>query len=139
MPAKRKAFIVVILGDRTGEGFDETTLPSLVALIDSASPDHHQVLTPRGVAAFFVASPAAAQRADQLVVAAEQLRSSGSRFESLGIGISSGEMVADFSSFGRLRSAHLGTVANEASRLVSSAPDAYLPSLTSIRHAHRHA
>ena len=138
MPAKRKAFIVVILGDRTGEGFDETTLPPLVALIESASPDYRQVLTPRGVAAFFIASSAAAQRAGHLVVAAEHLRSSDSRFETLGIGISSGEMIADFSWFGRLRSVPLGTVANEASRLVSSAPDAYLPSLTSIRHAHRY-
>jgi class 3 adenylate cyclase len=139
MPAKRKTFIVVILGDRTGEGFDETTLPPLVALIASAWPDYREVIVPRGVAAFFIASAGAAQRADQLVTAAEQLRTSDSRFESLGIGISSGEMVADFTWFGRLRSAPLGTVANEASRLVSSAPDAYLSSLTSIRHAHRYA
>jgi len=139
MPAKRKAFIVVILGDRTGEGFDEITLPPLVALMDSSSPDYRQLLTPRGVAAFFVASTAAAQRADELVAAAEQLRSSDSRFESLGIGISSGDMIADFSWFGRLRSPPLGTVANEASRLASSAPDAYFSSLTSIRDAYRHA
>jgi class 3 adenylate cyclase len=139
MPAKRKAFIVVILGDRTGEGLDESTLPPLVALIDSSSPDYRKLLTPRGIAAFFVASAAAAQRADELVAAAEQLRSSNSRFAGLGIGISSGDMVADFSWFGRVRSAPLGAVANEASRLASSAPNAYFPSLTSIRDAYRHA
>jgi class 3 adenylate cyclase len=139
MPAKRTAFIVVMLGDRSGEGFDETTLPPLVDLMDSASPDYRQLLSPRGVAGYFVASSAAVERADQLIAAAEQLRQSSTRFETLGIGISSGEMIADFSWFGRLRSAPLGTVANEASRLVSSAPEAYLSSLTSIRHAHRHA
>jgi hypothetical protein len=52
MPAKRKAFIVVSLGDRTGEGFDETTLPPLVALINSASPDYCEVPTPQGAPPF---------------------------------------------------------------------------------------
>ncbi|MDQ2867362.1 MAG: hypothetical protein M3R59_02965 [Verrucomicrobiota bacterium] len=139
MSAKRKAFIVVILGDRGGEGFEESTLLALVALADSASPDYRQLLTPRGVAAFFVASSAAAQRANRLVAAAEQLRAGGSGFEGLGIGISSGEMIADFSWLGRVRSTPLGAVANDASRLVSSAPDAYLPSLISIRDAYRYA
>ena len=44
-----------------------------------------------------------------------------------------------FTWLGRLRSAPFGIVANEASRLVSAAPDAYLSSLTSIRDAYRHA
>jgi class 3 adenylate cyclase len=139
MPAKRKAFIVVMLGDRTGEGFDETSLPPLVHLIDSASPDYRQLLAPRGVAGYFVASSTAAERADRVVAAAERLRQSDTRFETLGIGINAGEMIADFTWFGRLRSAPVGVVANEASRLVSSAPDAYLSSLTSIRDAYRHA
>jgi class 3 adenylate cyclase len=139
MSAKRKAFIVVMLGDRTGDGFDETSLPPLVDLIDSASPNFRQLLVPRGVAGYFVASAAAAERADRVVAAAEQLRQPGTPFERLGIGISAGEMIADFTWFGRLRSAPLGTVANEASRLVSSAPDAYVSSLTSIRDAYRHA
>jgi class 3 adenylate cyclase len=137
MPAKRKAFIVV--GDRTEEGFDEASLPPLVDLIDSASFDYRQLLVPRGVAGYFLASSGAAQRADRVVAAAEQLRQSATRFESLGIGISAGEMIADFTWPGRLRSAPLGIVANEASRLVSSAPDAYLSSLMSIKDAYRHA
>jgi hypothetical protein len=139
MPAKRKAFIVVILGDCTGEGFDERSLPPLVALVDSASPDYRQLFLPRGVGAFFVASSAAAQRADQFVTAAEELRTSHPQFERLGIGISSGDMIAEFSWFGRVRSISLGTVANEASRLVSSTPDAYFSSLRSIRNAYRYA
>lgn len=49
------------------------TLPPLVALIDSSSPDYPQVLTQRGVAAFFVASIAAARISDELVAVAEQL------------------------------------------------------------------
>ena len=139
MSAKRKAFIVVILGDRTGEGLDETSLPPLVDLIDSASPDYRQLLVPRGVAGYFVASSAAARRADRVVAAAEQLRQSVARFENLGIGVSAGEMIADFTWFGRLRPAPLGVVVNEASRFVSSAPEAYLSSLTSIRDAYPHA
>ena len=139
MPAKRREFIVVILGDRTGEGFNERTLPPLIALVDSVSPDYREVFLPRGVGAFFVASSAAAQRADQLVAAAEELRTADPRFESLGIGISSGGMIAEFSRFGRVRSMPLGTVANQASRLAASAPDAYLSSLTSIRDAYRYA
>jgi class 3 adenylate cyclase len=136
MPAKRKAFIVVMLGDRAGEGFDETSLPPLVDLIDSASPDLRQLLIPRGVAGYFLASSAATHRADRVVAAAERLRQSDTRFETLGIGVSAGEMIADFTWFGRLRAAPLGVVANEASRLVSSAPDAYVSSLTSIRDAY---
>src|SRR5215468_546740 len=135
MPAKRTAFIVVILGDRSGQGFDEAALPPLVELMDSAAPDYRQLLSPRGVAGYFLASGAGAQRADRLVAAAEQLRQSATRFERLGIGISAGKMTADLTMFGRLRSAPLGTVANEASRLVSSASDAYLSSLTAIRDA----
>ena len=138
MPAKRKEFIVVMLGDRAGDGFGERTLPPLLALVDSVSPDYREVLPPRGIAAFFIASSVAAQKEDQLVTAAEQLRSSDSRFESLGIGISSGGMIADFSWFGRVRSMPLGTVANDASRLVTSAPEAYLSPLTSIRDAYRY-
>ncbi len=103
-----------MLGDRTGEGFDEASLPPLVDLIDSAYPDYRQLLVPKGVAGYFVASPAAAQRADRVVAAAEQLRQSATRFESLGIGISAGEMIADFTWFGRLRRVPLGVVANEA-------------------------
>jgi len=102
MAAKRTAFIVVMLGDRSGDGFDESTLPPLVELMDSAAPDYRQLLSPRGVAGYFLASSAAAQRADRVVAAAEQLRQSTTRFESLGIGISAGDMIADFTSFGRL-------------------------------------
>jgi class 3 adenylate cyclase len=139
MPAKRKAFIAVMLGDRTGAGFDEDSLAPLVDLVDSASPDYRQLLSPRGVAGYFLASSTAVERADRIVATADHLRRSDTRFENLGIGISAGEMIADFTWFGHLRAAPLGVVANEASRLVSSAPDAYLSSLTSIRDAYRQA
>src|SRR5438477_8730529 len=62
MPAKRKSFIVVMLGDRNGWGFDETTFPPLIALMDSASPDYRRLRVPRGVTAYFLASPAGARR-----------------------------------------------------------------------------
>ena len=43
MPAKWTSFIVVMLGDRKGWGFDETTFPPLIALMDSASPDYRRL------------------------------------------------------------------------------------------------
>ena len=104
MPAKRKSFIVVMLGDRNGWGFDETTFPPLIALMDSASPDYRRLRVPRGVTAYFLASPAGARRAERLVAQADELRTNDAHFESLGIGISAGEMLADFNWFGHLRS-----------------------------------
>jgi len=140
MPAKWTSFIVVMLGDRKGWGFDETTFPPLIALMDSASPDYRRLRVPRGVTAYFLASPAGARRAERLVARAAELRSNDAHFESLGIGISTGQMLADFNWFGHLRSEpRVGTVATEAARLVRSAPDAYLPLLKSILNAYRHA
>jgi hypothetical protein len=87
MPAKQKSCIVVIFGDRNGWGFDEITLPPLVALIDSASPDYRKLLASRGVAGYFLATAAAAQRAERVVAAADELRIKDRRFESLAIGV----------------------------------------------------
>jgi hypothetical protein len=88
MAAKHKAFIVLMFGDRTGDGFEETTLPALVAMIDSASPDYRQVFTAHGVAGFFLASAAAAESVESLIAEAEHLRTFDVRFASLGIGVS---------------------------------------------------
>jgi hypothetical protein len=139
MPVKWTLFIVVMLGDRNGWGFDETTFPPLIALMDSASPDYRRLMVPRGFTAYFLASPAGARRAERLVAQADELRTNDAHFKSLGIGISTGEMIADFTWFGRLRSEPLGTVATEAARLVRSAPDAYVSLLKSILDAYRHS
>src|SRR5260221_8428245 len=104
--------------------------------MDSACPDYRRLRIPRGVTAYFLASPASARRAERLVAQADELRTNDAHFQSLGIGISCGEMLADFTRFGRLRSEPLvGEAVSEAARLVNSAPDAYLSSLKSIRDA----
>ena len=42
MAARQKRFIVLMLADRNHWGFNEQTLPPLVALMDSASPDYRK-------------------------------------------------------------------------------------------------
>jgi hypothetical protein len=64
--------LVVMLGDRSGEGFNDTTFPPLVELMDSASPDYRQLLWSRGVAGYFLASP---QRRDAQIACLPQRRS----------------------------------------------------------------
>ena len=134
MPAKRKRFIVLMLTDRDNYGFDEHTLPPLVALMDSASPDGCRWLH-TGVIGYFITSRHSAACVQHVIEQAEQLRSADSRFESLGIGLAEGPMVADFTWLGRLKPSTfpLGTVANDASRS-AQVPDAYQQSLQSLLH-----
>jgi hypothetical protein len=42
MPTREKQFIVVMFVDRKGFGFNEHTLPPLVTLMDTVSPDYRQ-------------------------------------------------------------------------------------------------
>ena len=132
MPAKRKRFIVLMLTDRDNYGFDEHTLPPLVALMDSASPDGCRWLH-TGVIGYFVTSRHSSTRVQRVIEQAEQLRTADSRFASLGIGLAEGPMVADFTWLGRLKPDMfpLGTVANDASRS-AQLPDAYQQPLRSL-------
>ncbi len=127
-PATKTKSFVVLLSDRDGFGFDERTLPPLVALVDAHSPDHREV-THLGVMASFETSADALRRVRSLVEAAEQLRHRA-EFSSLGIGVASGTMI--FASSGPI-----GAPANEASRLSAAAPDAYLAPLNELLREYR--
>src|SRR5205085_2786323 len=126
---------VLTLGDRDNYGFDEQALPPLVALMDAAAPDfrqwHHAAVT-----GYFIDSAQAFERVEHAIVQAEELRRSESRFRSLGIGVSSGEMLAEFTWRGHLKPSDtppLGTATSDASLLAASSPNAYYPQLNALR------
>ena len=122
MSAKLKEFIVLAIGDRDAYGYDEQTLPLLIQLIDSSTPDARQ-FTPVGVVAYYLRSSRAVAAIDAILSRAEQLRDTDRRFGTLGIGLAHGEMIADFDWLGRLKHGFtpLGVVASRASVGVSGA------------------
>jgi hypothetical protein len=116
MGAARKDFVVVALGDRDAGGYDERTLPLLVALADSTAPDA-RVFTTLGVVAFYLSSERGVAAARDLVSQAEVLRDRDPQFSSLGIGAAHGPLFADFDWRGRVKAAFIpvGETANRAS------------------------
>ncbi len=116
MGAARKEFVVVALGDRDGYGYDEHTLPILLRLVESSSPDAH-LSTHLGVISFFLPSHRSLDSVLDLVSAAETLRDGDSRFPSLGIGVSRGPLIAEFDWRGRVKHSTIpsGETANRAS------------------------
>jgi hypothetical protein len=120
--ANQKDFIVLAVGDRDSYGYDEHTLPLLVELIDSSSPDARQ-FTHIGVVGYYLRSGRAVEAVKSLLSKAESLRDTDPRFAKLGIGLSHGQMIADFDWLGRLKqdSIPLGEVATRASMSVRGA------------------
>ena len=116
MGAARKEFLVVALGERNGHGYDEHTLPILVRLLESSSPDTHHS-THLGVMGFFLPSRRSVAAVSDLISAVETLRDGDSRFASLGIGISRGPLIAEFDERDRVKSSTrpVGETANRAS------------------------
>ena len=91
-----------MLMDRDKYGFDEHTLPRLIALMDSGRPDY-RAWTHTGPTGYFLPSRKSIYRIRKVVEQAEQLCISDQRFESLAIGLADGPMIADFTWFGRLK------------------------------------
>jgi hypothetical protein len=116
MGAERRDFIVIALGDRESDGYDERALRVLVALVDSTSPDA-RVFTDKGVAAYFLPSDRGIAAAKNLVSQAEILRDRDAQFASLGIGAARGPLLADFDRSGAVTRdfTPLGETANRAS------------------------
>ena len=116
MGAARKDFVVIALGDRGANGYDERALPVLVALTDSTSPDA-RVFSKLGVVAFFLPSERGIAAARALVSQAEVLRDRDTQFGSLGIRVARGPLLADFDSRGRVKGGFtpVGETANRAS------------------------
>lgn len=140
MAGKIKRFIVLVLTDGDNYGYDEKTLPPLVAVMDSGSPDgqHSNHIS---VIGFFLTSFRSLARVEAVIQKAEHLRSTDSRYAKLGIGLAEGRMVADFTWLGRLKHEMmpLGDTANSAARS-AQLPNGYLEALQSLHHEfHRNA
>ena len=99
---KRKNFIVLTLGDADGWGYNEATLPLLLKLVDSSSPDYRMFLH-TGVVANYLTSPQSLRAVEEVIAKAEKFRGTDSRFATLGIGLAEGELAAEFDWLGRLR------------------------------------
>jgi hypothetical protein len=132
MSGKRKEFIVLAVGDKESFGYDEDSLPLLIELIDSSTPDA-RTFNHRGVMAYYVHSNGAIAAVEGVLSRVERLRDTDRRFEMLGIGLAHGYMVADFDWLGRLkrRFPPMGVVANRASRSVLG-PQTYRETLAEL-------
>jgi hypothetical protein len=115
MSAKRKQFIVLCVGDKDSYGYDENTLPLLLQIVDSSNPSG-RVFTHTGVVGYYQSSRRALARVEEVLSRVERLRDSDTRFNSLGIGLAHGDLIADFDWFGRLKRGFkpMGEAANRA-------------------------
>jgi len=119
---QRKESIVIAVGDRQSEGYDEPALLRLVQLIDSSAPDA-RVFTRIGVVGYYLRSARAAAAVADIILRAESLRDSDETFATLGIGLAHGPLIADFDAHGRVAPVciPLGEVSNRASGAVQGA------------------
>jgi hypothetical protein len=107
--------MVVVLHQPDGCGLDEHTLPILLSLVDSASPNERE-WSPFQVTGYFLTSIFNLATVADLIEQAKALRTSDARFSNLGIGLAEGFLMADFTLFGRLKQGMrpIGTVNNDA-------------------------
>jgi hypothetical protein len=91
----RKRFITLTLGDTESWGWNEHTLPMLLQLVDSSTPDY-RMFTHTGVVANCLTTPRALRAVEDVIARAESRRDSDSRFTTLGIGLAGGELTAEF-------------------------------------------
>ena len=136
MSFERKRFIVVSLGDTDSWGYDEQTLPMLLQIIDSSTPDF-RVWTHIGVLANYLTSTHALRVVEEVIAKAARLRDSDPRFATLGIGLAEGELSAEFDGLGRLKTDRtsirpLGEPLNEAVRCERE-PEKYKETLRTLR------
>ncbi len=118
--------------DRDLYGYDVHALPPLIALMDSAAPDHRS-WTHTGPTGYFLTSRKSCDRIRRVIEEAESLRSSDARFERLGIGLAEGPMVAEFTWLGRLKSDYppLGSASQTAYHCAET--DSYRDALRTLR------
>jgi hypothetical protein len=133
---KRKRFITLTLGDTESWGYNEDTLPMLLRLVDSSSPDY-RMFTHTGVVANYLTSPTALKAVEDVITKAESLRDSDSRFATLSIGLAEGELIAEFDWLGRLktdRERPMGASLADATR-VEREPQRYREILQTLRES----
>jgi len=131
---KRKRFITLTLGDTETWGYNEDTLPMLLRLVDSSSPDY-RMFTHTGVVANYLTAPRALKAVEEAITKAESLRDSDSRFATLGIGLAEGELIAEFDWLGRLKTERerpMGASLSDATR-VEREPERYREILQTLR------
>ena len=136
MSIKRKRFITLTLGDTESWGWNEHTLPLLLQLVDSSSPDY-RMFTHTGVVANYLTTPRALKTVEDVIARAESLRDSDSRFATLGIGLAEGELIASFDWLGRLktdRDRPMGSSLTDAVR-VEREPQKYREILQTLRES----
>src|SRR5438128_2305474 len=100
-------------------GFDETTLPPLLELVESSSPNCRTV-SHLSIIAHYLSSKQALKAVGKVVTMAETLRNNDLRFKTLGIGLAEGELIAEFDWLGRVkthRTQPLGDSVNVAARI----------------------
>ena len=134
MSIKRKRFITVTLGDTKSWGWNEHTLPILLQLVDSSTPDY-RMFTHIGIVANYLTSPRALRAVEDVIARAESLRDTDSRFATLGIGLAEGELLAEFDWLGRLKTERerpMGSSLTDAVRMERE-PQRYREVLQTLR------
>jgi hypothetical protein len=130
----RNRFITLTLGDMESWGCSAVTMPMLLRLVDSSSPDY-RMFTHTGVVANYLTSRRALKAVEDAITQAEGLRDSDSRFATLGIGLAEGELFAEFDWLGRLktdRERPMGASLTDAVR-VEREPQKYREILQTLR------
>jgi hypothetical protein len=102
MSSKRKQFIVLVMSDKDLWGYNEETLPPLLKLIDLSEPDSRS-FSYTTVVGYYLRSRFSIKRISLVIKAIENLCASDSRYETLGIGLACGEMIAEFDWLGRIK------------------------------------
>jgi hypothetical protein len=137
--ARMARFVIVHVVDRDDWGFDEHSLPRLVAAAEAAGVSEWQ-MTHASVTAYFLAEegPRASRevldRVAAFVTAVEAVRDSDAKCVSIGNGIVWGDLLAEFDRHGGIR--HGGLLAGMAhAHAVTAArgPQTYAAALASLR------
>lgn len=112
MSAKKAPFIVVCLHDDWE--FNEKSFPIIKSVVEQSEPAYSEFLKPNVFTAFFKDDEKGKRNASQLIEYLAALRNKNSSFRKLGVGSSQGELIAEFSLLGRVKSTPVGMVINEA-------------------------
>lgn len=112
MSSKKASFIVVCLHDDWE--FNEKSLPIIKSVVAQSEPAYSEFVKPNVFTVFFKADAKGKRNASQLIEYLTALKTKNSDFRKLGVGSSQGELIAEFSMLGRVKSTPAGMVINEA-------------------------
>jgi hypothetical protein len=112
MTARKERFTIVAIV--IPSGIDEAVAALVSQNIDEFDTDYWLLFQPDSYLFFFRESKRGKERANRCITSIETLRSKNERLSALRVGQASGELVADFSWFGSIKSLPVGTAVNEA-------------------------